>query len=1054
MKHLIPASLFLAAVTWALPAAHAADSAPLIPPAQDQALPYTRSARPAALAKIKDHIAVFAGSRYAYVQGYKTRLDPAQLRAGEATRDSDRLLVPAAFAAVLDLKNVNPPAAPDNLASRWVYDLGLKPSDGAPVDLAALARSKGLSVQLLPRGLLLIGRHELTFTAAEAALLDSVITLFDTPDKFADPDIATRAIPTLARQGKWTDHVKVTPEQLAILEGPVTDWPTTPQSAFDFTGFDARLLGSPVPAPGVYPRLLFTEADVPALAARIKSTRIGQMSLIEMKHLFTTTWWDPKTSDGQIFRKLVSGDLAGLEWDAAPGTSLSAYPQQFKGQKTGIHNSHVAYVPECLTAMAFYCLLTGDDARGREAAAAIASYFTLRERLLDQWLAISDSEFGSSSTDASGAVMPLNGAGAETHWRNLHGIAPNMNLGLSLDFAGKWMTPAERDGMRRFIAKATYGRRAYGQDAPRRFRDVNWMAWDLPNFLAVAAIEGLPGFDPEVYESGAESVRAFCDWGIDNGGVVFESNGKTPGSFQFQLLSMVALARRGDNLFGHPHWRRLLEGQIQMTSPSGRVTVNSGTQYVPHSRESLSLNLVNAFKGFYPSSRLPDYLVTKALASPGSETGEFLRGWPRANFDPALYTTQVGERKRLRLPSPSYPGFVRGVLYDGDVVPTTRADLNLPLDFDSPGQGVFSSYSDRTPDAAWINLYVRPGHYLGAGHHHADAGMFHFSALGVDWFTESPFSQLYSGNVHNLVLVDGLSEASGIEGVVNGYNAAATYLGARSTPQVAAASADLTYAYSWRWITQAPQTWSPELKALDWELDPSPQILKIFAGTARYKMRPWWTNYTYVNYTPTSRAPFNPMRRVFRTTGLVRGTHPYGVVLDDAQKDDTTRLYQWTAMLNGGVRRAQLAGLGSNQFALGYREGDADTSQTTVQPAIEPAPGEPLLLVCALGLPAQPPSAERASISIERISGLPNKKGEIPNGDRLSIDLRAPSAAFRILLLPIRAGQPLPVVTYDAAKQTAEIRRPGQIDTLQFTGGEQNPASFTVRRNGVDLLNP
>jgi hypothetical protein len=48
---------------------HAAEPQSLITPPQNQGLPYTRSARTAALAKIKDHIAVFAGSRYAYVKG-------------------------------------------------------------------------------------------------------------------------------------------------------------------------------------------------------------------------------------------------------------------------------------------------------------------------------------------------------------------------------------------------------------------------------------------------------------------------------------------------------------------------------------------------------------------------------------------------------------------------------------------------------------------------------------------------------------------------------------------------------------------------------------------------------------------------------------------------------------------------------------------------------------------------------------------------------------------------------------------------------------------------
>ena len=181
----------------------------------------------------------------------------------------------------------------------------------------------------------------------------------------------------------------------------------------------------------------------------------------------------------------------------------------------------------------------------------------------------------------------MNGAGAATHWRNIHGLVAHMNLGLVADFAGKWMTPEEKDTMRRIIAKATYGRRSYGQDGPVRFRDVNWMAWDLPQFLAVTAIEGLEGLIREAYASGAETVRAFCDWGIDDSRRdLSRATARRRAVFSFTLLSMVALARRGENLFGHPHWRKLLEAQVQMTSPDGRVTVNSGTQYVPYSRQS------------------------------------------------------------------------------------------------------------------------------------------------------------------------------------------------------------------------------------------------------------------------------------------------------------------------------------------------------------------------------------------------------------------------------------------------------------------------------------
>ncbi len=1046
---------------------------PLPPPPQDRGLPYTRSAQAMALAKIKDGITLFPGSRYGYVNGLRVRLDDRDLLRGEALAKDGMLFVPASFASLIGLREIKAPVIPADLtpiADRWVYsprELGAKPDFTPPpkvptlmikgrswVSSTHLAEAAGLQVTRHPRGLVHLAARPLTFDDGEQNLLESVITLFDTPEKLADPDIATKSIPNLKRQGKWTDHVKVTPAQMVILNGPETEWTTSPKEAYNYNGFNEKLLGSKVPLPGVYPRLLFSEADLPMLAARVKSTTVGQMSLIEMEHLFKKSFWDPATSDGQVFQKLSSGDLTGLEWpdDVRPEQVATVnMAQQFKGQKQGIFNSHVAYVPECLTSMALYCLLTGDDKHGRQVAAAVANYYKLREPLIDEWLKISDSEFGSSLRLPDGSLRELNAVGARTHWRNIHGLVAHMNLGLSLDLAGKWMNAEQKDLMRRVIAKATYGRRSYGQDAPVRFRDVNWMSWDLPHFIAVAAIEGLPGFDAEAYASGLESVRAFCDWGIDESGVIFESTGKNPGALQFQLLSMVIAARRGENLFGHPHWRKLLEGSIQMSSPTGRVMVNSGTQYSPYSRQKLSRYLVAQLKTFYPENRLPDYWLNSFIDDPGADPNDQNLLLPPEKFPAADYSKLVPTLQRLRLPSPTYPGMARNVLYDGDVKLTTRADLKLPLDFNAPVSGAFSSYSDRTPEAAWMHLYVRPNHYLGAGHHHADAGMFHFSALGVDWFTQSPFTQTYDGKYYNLVQVDGESEATAIPGGPLGYNGAATYLGATLGEKASVASADLTYAYSWRWNTQPPQVWSPELKAMGWELDPSPENLRIWAGTSRYKMRPWWSNYNYSNYIPTSRAPFNPMKYVFRSTALVRGSHPYGIVIDDLKKDDSPHLYQWAGMLNGGVWKADVAGLAANQVALAWHEGDPKLDSGAAKPALTPKAGDPLLLVTVLGV-EESGDPGRPLFQVETAPGPPDRDGKAQFHDRLMINRRDTEVRFKVLLLPVRCGDPLPVVKFDAKSSGATVTWPDQSDTLRFLSGEDSRTRFSASRGDRVLI--
>ena len=91
-------------------------------PPQDQGLPYTRSAQKFAVAKIKDTVAVFAGSRYAWVHGFKVRLDDVNWHDEAVLRDG-KIYVPAAFAGVLDLAEVKPAPAPNYLADRWVYSL-------------------------------------------------------------------------------------------------------------------------------------------------------------------------------------------------------------------------------------------------------------------------------------------------------------------------------------------------------------------------------------------------------------------------------------------------------------------------------------------------------------------------------------------------------------------------------------------------------------------------------------------------------------------------------------------------------------------------------------------------------------------------------------------------------------------------------------------------------------------------------------------------------------------------------------------------------------------
>ena len=73
---------------------------------------------------------------------------------------------------------------------------------------------------------------------------------------------------------------------------------------------------------------------------------------------------------------------------------------------------------------------------------------------------------------------------------------------------------------------------------------------------------------------------------------------------------------------------------------------------------------------------------------------EYLRGWNITEFQccHAYKATALPSMVRLRMPSPMYPGFVPNpCCMTPTGTPTTRADLDLPLDFNDPVHGVFSS---------------------------------------------------------------------------------------------------------------------------------------------------------------------------------------------------------------------------------------------------------------------------------------------------------------------------------------------------------------------------
>jgi len=560
------------------------------------------------------------------------------------------------------------------------------------------------------------------------------------------------------------------------------------------------------------------------------------------------------------------------------------------------------------------------------------------------------------------------------------------------------------------------------QAAVDRVKDINHMTWHLTSFIAASAIEGLPECDPEVLEAGRESCRAFLDWGVDDFGQIFESNGKSGGGIQFQILSMIILARRGDNLWGHPHWRKVLESQVQDTSPAGTATVSSGTW----GASPFSTFAVDEIKAFYPGNRAADWLLGHG------------KGF---DVDLDAYRAQLEKKLgRLRLPGPSYPGFVYSGIYSTDWQPTTLADLNLPITHNDTTYGMMSARSDRTADAAWLCLQVRANQYIGSGHHHADVGMFYMSSDGIDWITESPFVNTYDGKYYSEVLIDGIAEPDGLPAV-------GRYLGANESPLACFGTVDQTHSYSYKWINQiilwkptGDAVWDHNVSSTNgFELETDPLPISVYRGTQHYKSRPWWPTYVFSNWMPVIRTPFNPVQYAFRTAGLVRGKHSYGLVVDDVKKNDSNHLYQWTAMLGAKIYQADVPSLPPHMIALA-----ASPEKAIPTDLIQPADGAPLLLVVPIDSGEQ-----SANLKAEHLADGPaDQKGKPGQYDRISYGASMSQAHFRTLLIPFKAGQPLPRIEIHGAGEQVQIIWPDQHDLLTFNSDPENRGRVTLARDG------
>ena len=122
------------------------------------------------------------------------------------------------------------------------------------VDFADAGATAGLHYFHDPSGLACVGRKpDFDYTSHELNLRDDTITAFDMPEKLASPKDGAR-IPVAA----------------ALIRARALNRRSSRARRMISTASMSSCSGGTVPAPGVYPRLLFSPQDIPALQDRLE----------------------------------------------------------------------------------------------------------------------------------------------------------------------------------------------------------------------------------------------------------------------------------------------------------------------------------------------------------------------------------------------------------------------------------------------------------------------------------------------------------------------------------------------------------------------------------------------------------------------------------------------------------------------------------------------------------------------------------------------------------------------------------------------------------------
>lgn len=671
---------------------------------------------------------------------------------------------------------------------------------------------------------------------------------------------------------------------------------------------------------------------------------------------------------------------------------------------------------------ALLCLLDKDDEGSRQLAAALCTW----------------ADFIRPQVEAANKL-----AKNANHWNGMRHIV-GKEVGFTYDWTAAVMTAEQHGKVRRLLTDAIKGKYTLGWDLPSHWRTWNHIGHDDHIFINNLAIEGEEGYVPQITERTFETVRDYLTYGnspVGGGkeGVGYHTSG------QGQLgIQMLALANRGRNLWTHNHLRRAVDSWLVETmNPYGGGFMANGdlANFAP------AISLVSSLKYFYPRDAAVDYVL--------QNTQEVkLDLWKKTGLS-------LNEGLLLMCDDPSTTDHRYG------------ANFGRELTWFDPDRGVLVARTAWAHDAVTLHVDCRNDTTF-PSHDHSDRGQFVLFAHGRPWACDGYRDS--ESKYHNIMTVDGYGQGF--------FPTPGRWVTLAQGEQADIALMDLKYAYDWFWPhtpwveseemlkRRGMEECIPKMKQVlsrfpleKFELDPLPGVRRFYAGYDKFDPR-LWNN----EDGPQLRAPWNPVQRATRISGLFRGKHPYVLVCDDMKKDEQERLYEWRMNMPTDVDLVSLKG---NELLLGdqttqrspYTERD-ELFQSGFQrnrTTLVPANGDRLLLVRVLDRGEPLLSALQENIRLQIVEYLKTDDSHQflgrsnGLGKQVVVPARSTATRTRVLLFPHKSGEELPVSSWNESKTVLTVSWKDQVDVITFQPRADGIEGITVTRDGaliVDLVSP